>query len=576
MGGNSEDVLDSTSVVKVEMMTEEEFCQIKVEGCVCSECSGECSTDRFVQDMTDQPQCGSNYESDGIKEELHEFKVDIDDVKEEVYVRLTDQPHSGLNNIETEMLDVKIDFNFQKDSACKELFKFPEEDLATNNSECLKKQHFQSDESIQNKSTGSLDKFGNKFKCFTCNYATNKSNNLKKHKMASKHKEKMFKSSEVDFATKKTKCLKKPRAEIQSDESIQNEGTVGLGKFAKKFNCFACNYATNKSNDLKKHKMTSKHKGISLKNSCLSACGRPRKYQTSEKKFKCSVCNYASNHQTDIKRHQLAHANKKPFKCSKCNFTSNYENSLKVHYRNIHSKVRSKTDLEFKCSKCNYVTKRRGYLEKHQSKTHNTTATINLHKLKQRIEKIHKCLVCNYTTLVIGDLRKHQLHAHSVEKPFKCGKCNFASNYKQSLSKHYKTKIHSETMSRAEAASYSATKHDKSFEEHQKIDNCSEEYFECSGCDFTSKFTNYLKNDEKLVHACHRKMPYCSESLRNISEYTFNARKKSRSNRRWHYGRLNPSDKKLSCIDCDFETYDEISLILHFQSPEHDSSVALN
>ena len=299
-------VLPSSSI-KVEMMTEEEVCQVKVEGCVCSECSGECSSERSIlQDMTGKPHFGSNDEIHGIKEESLEFKVEVDKVKEEVNVRLTDQPQSGSNCIKTEMLDVEIHSNFQNNSVREKMFKFPEEDLATKNSECLKEHQseVQNDESIQKEGTDGLEKVGKKFNCFTCNYATNKSNNLKQHKMTSKHKEKMFKSSEVDFATKNSKCFKKPRTEVQSDESIQNKRTGGLGKLEKKLRCFFCNYATNKSGNLKQHYMTSKHKMRLKHQQCKNSNTSQHQTNHSSLQFEDPIGDIAMKDGNSLQQHQ--------------------------------------------------------------------------------------------------------------------------------------------------------------------------------------------------------------------------------------------------------------------------------
>ena len=258
-----------------------------------------------------------------------------------------------------------------------------------------------------------MEKFGKKFKCFTCNYATNKSNNLKKHKMTSKHKEKMFKSSEVDFATKNSKCLKKPRSEVQSYESIQNKSTVGLEKFGKIFKCSTCIYTTDMMHNLKKHQLTHSNPKpfkctlcdftTNTKNNLLMHCKRIHDVESIDK-FKCSLCDYTGRLSYHLLRHQLVHCSEKPFKCSKCDFATKRKNALDQH-NSVHY-----IEKPFKCSKCDFATKRKKTLDQHN-------------------------------------------FVHYIEKPFKCPKCDYAAKQKQSLKLHLRN-IH-------------AIKDGKSLQQHQ-------------------------------------------------------------------------------------------------------------
>ena len=455
---------------------------MKVEGCVCSECSGECSTERFVQDMTDKPPCGSNDESGGIEEES--LKVEIDEVEEEVNVGSTDQLQSGTNYIKAELLDVEIDITFQKDSACKKMFKFPEEDFSEKKTKFLKKPQaeIQSDESTQKKSTGGSGKIAKKFKCFTCDYATNRSNNMKKHKMTSKHKEKMSKSSEVDFATVNNNCLKKPQTEIQSDGSIKKKSTGGSGKSGKKFKCFTCNYATTKSSHLKQHKMTSKHKMYLKRHLCKNSDtsqhqtnhstlqfedqdpigdlafkdGKCLKQHQAEihsdvnlqdwdndrgvagklgESFKCTTCEFATKYRGSLKKHQQTHSNLKPFKCTLCEFSAKTKNNLLMHRKRIHDANSMK---KFECPLCDYTTRLRYHLLRHQ--------------IVHCSEKPFKCSKCDFVTKRKKALDQHNFR-HYVRKPFKCPKCDYASNQKQNLKLHLRN-IH-------------AIKDGKSLQQHQ-------------------------------------------------------------------------------------------------------------
>ena len=653
---------------------------IKVDGCVCSECSGECSTDRSIlQDKTDQHDlCGSNDEIHGIKEESLELKVEIDEI-EEVSVRSTDQLQSGTNYIKAELLDVKTDITFQKDSANKKLFKFPEEDFFAKKTKRLKKHQteIQSDESIQKKSTDGSGKFGKKFKCFTCNYATNKSNNLKKHKMTSKHKENLFRPPEVDFATKKTNRLKKPRTQIQSDDSsIQKKSTDGSGKFAKKFKCFTCNYATNKSNNLKKHKMTSKHKekmfkssevDFAIKNSnCLK---KPRtEVQNDEsiqkkgtgglrkfgKKFRCFFCDYATNKSINLKQHYMTSEHKmnslKRHQCKNSNTTQHQTNhsslqfedpkgdiaikdgkSLQQHQTEIQSDVNFQEDgnaalgkfgknemitaqgevCQVKvegcvCSKCSGECSSQQFLQD----TRDQAQSDNGESLKQHQAEIHsdvnlqendrgvagkfgkrfKCTTCEFATKYRESLKKHQ-QTHSNLKPFECTRCDFTTNTKNNLLMHWKRIHDADSMKKFKCSLCDYTACLRYYLLRHQLVHCSEKPFKCSKCDFATKrkktldrhnFLHYMKKPFKCP-----KCDYATKQKQNLRyhlknilamnawiqcsacDYVAGDKHSFALHQQMHRRKPCSSSEKLLCIDCNFETYSEATLIQHFQSAEH-------
>ena len=105
--------------------------------------------------------------------------------------------------------------------------------------------------------------------------------------------------------------------------------TNGLHDGKRKHICNQCNYSTNRTSSLKKHKLV--HSG--------------------EKPFACSQCKYSCTEAGRLKTHLLTHSGEKPFACSQCKYSCNRADSLKTHLL-IHS-----GENPFKCRHCNYSFK---------------------------------------------------------------------------------------------------------------------------------------------------------------------------------------------------------------------------
>ncbi|XP_053406531.1 zinc finger protein 64-like [Mercenaria mercenaria] len=85
---------------------------------------------------------------------------------------------------------------------------------------------------------------------------------------------------------------------------------------------------------------------------------------------------------------------------------------------------------------------------------------------KHTVEKIFKCGFCDYASNCKGNLKKH-MRIHTGEKSFKCGFCDYASNCKGNLKKHMR--IHTgEKCLKCDVCDF-ACNHKGSLKEHMRI-----------------------------------------------------------------------------------------------------------
>ncbi|XP_064092711.1 zinc finger and BTB domain-containing protein 14-like isoform X22 [Macrobrachium nipponense] len=94
------------------------------------------------------------------------------------------------------------------------------------------------------------------------------------------------------------------------EDSRRSSALHVLKSPGKKLHCCPfCNYVTNRSADLHRHKY--KHTG--------------------EKPFSCPFCEYRCTHQTNLKAHIRRHTGEKPFACTLCPYRSTQKTNLRAH-----------------------------------------------------------------------------------------------------------------------------------------------------------------------------------------------------------------------------------------------------
>ena len=152
----------------------------------------------------------------------------------------------------------------------------------------------------------------------------------------------------------------------------------------------------------------------------------------STKIHKCELCEYGSNRTTDLKRHKMGnHGVKKikidikkqhleEVKCMQCFAKFKAKAHLNRHIKSIH------TDIIVKCEQCNFTSNRKDNVRRHFNRKHGNTS-----------ENKFKCEHCSITTSRKHDMKRHFKRKHGNTN-FICNKCTFTTNTQDNLTQHIK------------------------------------------------------------------------------------------------------------------------------------------
>ncbi|XP_014230009.2 zinc finger protein 184-like [Trichogramma pretiosum] len=135
--------------------------------------------------------------------------------------------------------------------------------------------------------------------------------------------------------------------------------------------------------------------------------------------YPCDLCNKSYTRKHDRNRHRLTHNGKKPYTCDLCNESYADNRNLKRHMR---------THTENKLYTCKLCDK--SFARKYNHTLHMLTHTKN--KLK------NPCPECGQQFITFEEMMNHRL-IHTVQKPYKCQLCEYATHCKDGLSSHMKT-----------------------------------------------------------------------------------------------------------------------------------------
>ncbi|XP_063686412.1 zinc finger protein 771-like [Bolinopsis microptera] len=176
------------------------------------------------------------------------------------------------------------------------------------------------------------------------------------------------------------------------------EATPSAKKSAKLANkrqkCEMCDYMTNTTAMLKRHKRT----------------------HTGEKPYSCSLCDFESKRSSHLARHKRTHTGEKPYACSLCDFKSSQSSNLATHKR-THT-----GEKPYSCSLCDFKSKRSSHLATHK-RTHTG-------------EKPYSCSLCDFKSNQSSNLARHKL-SHTGERPHHCTVCDFSRGSFNLLAVHF-------------------------------------------------------------------------------------------------------------------------------------------
>ena len=153
-----------------------------------------------------------------------------------------------------------------------------------------------------------------------------------------------------------------------------------------------------------------------------------------EGRFTCEHCDFITHDRKCMLGHVRAFRNKSvtsycSFPC--CRYSSTYHPAVRRHFRGMHS---SHPDpllrLPVACSfpGCGYRADYAGTVRKH----------VNIHHNPQRRPE-HACPLCPKTFYRENSLLGHINGVHTMEKSYRCPKCDYASPYEGNVLRHNKT-----------------------------------------------------------------------------------------------------------------------------------------
>ena len=167
------------------------------------------------------------------------------------------------------------------------------------------------------------------------------------------------------------------------------------------------------------------------------------------KRFKCDLCDYSSDYSSNVNKHKKTIHDKIRLQCEDCEYTTTNYGVLKKHMANVHNKEKhwgkrkhvasqfvepqpKVTRQNLKCDLCNFSTSLERRLTEHMDEAH-----------PEQIEELafeplplpFKCNECEYAAAVESYLMNHKKMLHEIVKE-KCDKCEFEGNVRAEMMTH--------------------------------------------------------------------------------------------------------------------------------------------
>ena len=167
------------------------------------------------------------------------------------------------------------------------------------------------------------------------------------------------------------------------------------------------------------------------------------------KRFKCELCDYSSDYSSNVSKHKKAIHDKIRLQCEDCEYTTTNYGILKKHMAQVHDKEQPRkrkhvpasqflepppkvTRQYLKCDLCSFTTPLERRLTEHMDDAH-----------PEQIEELafepiplpFKCNECEYAAAVESYLTNHRKMLHEIVKE-KCDKCEFEGNVRAEMMTH--------------------------------------------------------------------------------------------------------------------------------------------
>ena len=292
------------------------------------------------------------------------------------------------------------------------------------------------------------------FKCRTCNFGSNSSQNLKFHE--ERHKEG---AKSVDIKVNP---------------------------------CFVCNVECETKNKRLEHY---------------------RREHPTERIFKCRICDYGSNKISSFKVHEKRHGREKKLKldeeCHLCKKKFQYFIEKQAHYRSEHP-----TEKIFSCEFCDFGSNRKGNFKHHMEHIHvdgMKSVSKKIVRVKLNGAQLNNCKVCEEKFQSRRKLVAHFRKEHPDETLFKCESCDYSSNYLANIKTHSES-THTQELRKCEVCEFS-TRWNTTFLQHmrdkhqviQRPRKCVTvtESMICHECGFEAKTKEQQRRHTHSLYKCY-------------------------------------------------------------------------
>lgn len=143
---------------------------------------------------------------------------------------------------------------------------------------------------------------------------------------------------------------------------------------------------------------------------------------------RCQLCEFSTPLHSSLVQHATSHISKECNTCAICNKKFKTRATVRTHLR-----VHRGEEFMHKCESCPVMYSQKFNLIKHLASKHQRDPE------GRPLTQLLTCSYCAFTTLADYKLKAHIVRRHTVDKPFKCNQCTYATTEKTALSKHIRT-----------------------------------------------------------------------------------------------------------------------------------------
>ena len=251
------------------------------------------------------------------------------------------------------------------------------------------------------------------------------------------------------------------------------------------FECGECDHVSDRYTTMKRHIAVSH---IGLDEQALFSVFRASKSQNLEKEFRCNRCTFSAKSRATIMKHIDYHknTNSENQSTSEGKYVVLSPSEKQKGYVVTRANKRLNISKKFRCVKCCYSSKTKVIMKRH----------VENHSGDGKREL--SCRKCSYSTQQLGEYLTHR-KSHSYGK--RCPKCEYQSNDLKDYKTHKES--HKKPMKKIKTDSLAGKQFEEIINQLEGIDK----RFDCTKCDYKTKFEGHLK---KHYENCHTSCKICA------------------------------------------------------------------